>query len=328
MSMNANSRRSRVAITAFLWPLLAIGVGAYRIYAGAPTTVSLVWDIGLILIGVVGLALAATVGTAGRVAETGAERLANQQRQLFGGLHTYRDAEESDFKCLDRAFYDSTTAEFGANGFRVLRDVVDVTASNVWPRNHAVLRCFVGDSGMTMAAAYDVKLFGVIRLLQLIGVLPRKLKTIECETELSDGTFATTANTLKTDRTLGYPFIDRMQFPAQITVPQIVQEHRAHVRFVLAAKPGVAALRCANYGDLRASQDRMQLLKSAHRNSPNFDYHAEWQNIFGRPLRDSESGLVDQLTEQLGGAPPGINAETPVSDLSSDELRAGTGSAH
>jgi hypothetical protein len=54
----------------------------------------------------------------------------------------------------------------------------------------------------------------------------------------------------------------------------------------------------------RASQDRQQLLKNAHRNSPDFDHHAEWQKIAGRPLRPNEVELVEHVAEAIHGREP------------------------
>ncbi len=152
-----------------------------------------------------------------------------------------------------------------------------------------------------MASAYHVKFVGATALLQVIGVVPRRLKTVECETELTDGTFVTTSNTAESVKTKGYPFMDQLRLPAKTPTEQIVREHRARLKAVIAArKEGrVAPLRYQNITDYQASQDRAQLLKTAYRKSPDFDFHAELASIAGRPLRDSEHEMADQVSHHL-----------------------------
>lgn len=299
----------KVKVDAFLWPLIPLLVGVFELHRGTHSAANFGWNVFLIVIGVLGLMLAAFLRSAGNIGTPAgaAQKIAEQQRQLFGGLHDYRDASDVDFAGLDLAFYDSNTEQLRAEGFRPIRDVVNVTISNSWPKNQTVIRRFVSSDATTMGSLYHVRLFGFFRMLQWIGVISRNLKTIECETELSDGTFVTTANTAQSVKTLGCPFIDRQQFPADTSAQQIVNAHRLHLQSVLAAKTGVLPARCQNYADYQASQDRMQLLKCAYRRSPQFDHHAEWEKIAGRPLRDAELEAVEQVSADLNSGDDSIN---------------------
>jgi hypothetical protein len=288
----------------WIWPLVLIAVGAYRYHHEMHTTFAPVGNVVMIALGLVWLALAALSTSAGGTPSAAARRVAEQQKVLYGGLHEFRDATDSDFLPLDRAFYDAATADLTADGFQHVRDLVDVTTSNSWPANHAVLRCFVGNSHSTMGTVYDVRIYGATRVFQLLGLIPRKLKVVEFETELSDGTYVTTANDATSNKTLGYPFADRVQFPPDTPRDQLIKSHRAHLNAVLASKPGVQAVVIHSYKDLRASQDRLQFLKNTHRTSPNFDHRAEWEKVAGRPLRPHEVQMADEVAANLQSSDP------------------------
>jgi hypothetical protein len=150
-------------------------------------------------------------------------------------------------------------------GFRYLGDVEDVTVANTWPRSQAVLRVMLGDGGTVTAAVYHLRIFGVMRGLQFVGPLPRKLLTIDLETELSNGQFVSTGNTLKSDTTAPFPGISKRRFPPDTLVEVLLEHHREHLRDALASAPGVRALGLASLEDVLESQNRQVVIKSAHK---------------------------------------------------------------
>jgi hypothetical protein len=290
-----------------LLPLAMIGIGAVNLWRGMHSTTWIVLNWLLIAAGGMLFLLRASLKASGvgLTPSSAAKNLVAQQRQLYAATQVYRDATEADLARLDRTFYEQATRDLAAEGYHLTRDIVNVTASNTWPRNHAVIRCLLGDDGTTMAGVYHLKLLGPMRIFQWIRVLPRRLKAIECETELSDGTFVTTTDTEAINKSLKYPFIDAWQFPSKTPVARLVAEHRNHVAAILALRNGVTAMRCTSYADLRASQDRLHLLKAAYRASPEFDHAAEWQKILGRPLSPAQReavALYQQEKAQLARA--------------------------
>lgn len=270
-----------------LVPLVMMGIGVMNLWRGTHSFAWIVLD-SLLIAGGGLLFLMRDWLTP----NSAARNLVAQQRQLYAPTQVYRDANEADLARLDRAFYEQATRDLVAQGYHLTRDVVNVTASTIWPRNHAVIRCLLGDDGTTMAGVYHLKLLGPMRIFQWIRVLPHRLKAIECETELSDGSFVTTTDTEALTKSLKYPFTDAWQFPSKTPVAQLVAEHRNHVAAILALRNGVTAMRCTSYADLRASQDRLHLLKAAYRASPDFDHAAEWQKILGRPLSPAQHEAV------------------------------------
>jgi hypothetical protein len=151
-------------------------------------------------------------------------------------------------------------------GYRYVNDVVNVTVSNSWPKNHAVLRHLIGDDGATMCAIYHLRLYGFVGLLQGLNGKGDRLKIVEFDTELNDGTFVTTANNAEAERSGGYPFQDRLQLPLA-TAPEIVaHQHRTHLASVLQSKaPGTIPVRILDAEQLQKSQDRLHLKKCEYR---------------------------------------------------------------
>jgi hypothetical protein len=289
--------------TSFLWPVLCIAVGILRVAFARHTPSNIGWGIALVAVGVLGLVLALMKRPAADQDSVDApathasavEKITNLQRNLYGDLHEYRPATADDFQLLDRAFYDDATRQLTAHGYRLVRDEVNTTIAAATPGTRVVIRSMLGDGGTNTAFIYHVVMRGKAHVI----------KIVELDTELDDGTFLNTANNAEFERTLGYPFSDRLQFPSATSALEILEAHRGHLKAVLAGKPGVAPVICKSYDDLRASQDRYQLLKNAHRASPDFDYRAEWQKIIRRPLRPHEERMVDEVATNLTGVPPG-----------------------
>jgi hypothetical protein len=187
-------------------------------------------------------------------------------RNLYSGPNAYRAATVQDLAKLDESFYQYATTALKNEGYRYVDDVVNVTASNSWPKNHAVLRHLIGDDGASMCAIYHLRLYGYFALVQRLKGNGDRLKIVECETELNDGTFVTTVNTADAVRTGGYPFQDRVQLPL-VTAPEIVaRQHRTHLANVLHSKPaGTVSVHISSASQLRESQDRLHLKKCEFR---------------------------------------------------------------
>lgn len=234
------------------------------------------------------------------VADT-ARRVVQMYRHLWSGPHVYRDATERDLAKLDRSFYERSTAALEGEGFHRIDDVVNVTVSSGWPQNHAVLRHLLGDhQGITMCAVYHVRLYGLVGLLLGLNGSAQKLKVVECDTELSDGTYVTTANNLEMEKTGRYPFQDRLQLVSATPAVIVAQEHRIHLQSVLQQKqPTVAPIPILDGIQLAQSQGRLHLKKCAHRKSPGFNYKAEWESVAGRQLRPGESPLVNRIAREM-----------------------------
>jgi hypothetical protein len=210
---------------------------------------------------------------------------------------------------LDTEFYESNRTRLEKLGFHYVADVEDVTVANTWPRNQSVLRVMLGDGGTVTGAIFHLRLFGVGRGLQFVGLLPRKLLTVEFETELSDGTFICTSNTLKADTTAPFPRISKLRLPAATPAEELLERHRDHLRQALAAAPGVRPLTFYSLEDVLESQNRQQAIKSAHKARIGYLDENELKSVLQKPeLTQAQKRMLAHVRElqrgDEGAAPP------------------------
>lgn len=237
------------------------------------------------------------LGRAGGGAErSAAEGIHKLQKGMYAGAHEYREVDDSALRGLDADFYARSTAAFKEIGFRQVGQIVDVTAERVTPWARAVIRCLLDASGTVMAGMYDVRFRSWFRGLQMIRVLPRDLRTIDLETELSNGQFVSTSNASQAALASEFAGVHRRFFSPDVPIPELVERHREFVGQVLAeCVPEVRPIVHTNLREYRASQDRLQLLKSAHRASPDYDPGEEIARIQGRPLNEAEQRIAEHV---------------------------------
>jgi hypothetical protein len=228
--------------------------------------------------------------------EDAAKSIHAMQKGLYSGTHEYRHVDDSALQGLNVLFYEHATAALEQLGFRRMGQIVNLTAERVTPWARAVLRCFLSPDGTIMAAAYDVRMRSWYRGLQLIRVLPTDLRTIDLETELSDGRFVATSTATSAAKASDTPGVHRRFFSKDVPIADLVEHHRQHVQECLGGGD-VRPVAHADFVAYRASQGRLQLLKSAHRNSRNYDPGEEIARVAGRPLNPQEQRLADQVRD-------------------------------
>ncbi len=279
-------------IGSVLWPLTLVAWGVYRVARPGP---SRMWDWVMILGGGV-FALLGLV--AWRTSPTrGAKDIEKLNRELYGGVHQRRVVDESTIAAygLDIDFYQRTTQALGWLGFRQLKDIVDVETEQAWLKCRAVIRTFLSRDGTTMAGVYHARFGGWVRLLAMVGLLPRKHQITDFETELSDGTFVTTSDASSAGKTSEFPGVARLFLSPGVSTADLWAAHTEHVGRELAGRQGgVMAVVMRTYEELGAAQDRLQLLKCAYRNSAAFDPAAECARVAEKPLTPEQQAMADE----------------------------------
>ena len=271
--------------------------GSVGMFQGTMAVLLIVFGIGMFLLGIVA-----------RFAQTPSEAaasLSKMERELYTPVHEKRrvDGETTIREYgLDRDFYRTRTAELEAARFRTVGDLVDVTAEQATSWARAVIRTFIGDNGTTMAAVFDVRIRGLARLAQLLGVIARDMRTVDFETEFSDGTFACTSNAVSASKTTEVPGISRLFLPLRSTTRELLDAHHAHVA-------RVAPIRVVTFADVEASQDRMQAMKSRFRRSAEFNGVEETERIMGRPLSADERRVAEEAEARRRAAAAAEQAE-------------------
>lgn len=286
----------------FLFCLAFIGWGLYRIAGpGDLTLLQRVWSTGMIVMGSVlllcGLFLRFT-----KTEAQAADEIDELDRKMYVEPHELALVGEDVIRAYggDLAFYQTRTAELSALGFRHVGDYVDVTAEQAAKWMRAVIRASLGDGGATMTAVFDVRVRGMPRLLQLVGLVPRTMLCVEFETEFTDGTFACTTDAVEAAKTLEFPGISRVFLTPGTPTAQMLAAHHEHLQRRMAASPGIEPLRFTTFAELAASQDRMQQLKGRFRMSPEYDPAREMEKISGQPLSDAEQRVANDIAARRG----------------------------
>ena len=137
-----------------------------------------------------------------------------------------------------------------------------------------------------MAAVYHLRFFGSVRLLQLVGLLPRRMRTIDLESELSNGQFVSTGNTLGADTTAPFPGISKRRFPSGTPVEALLEAHREHLRDALAAEPGLTPRYFATLEGVLDRQNRQEQMKAAHKKAIGYINEQELKSVLQKERLD------------------------------------------
>lgn len=224
-----------------------------------------------------------------------AESVLQTTRDLYSGRHEYRIVSPSEFAGSDIGYYDWMQAFLESYGFRHIADIENVTLARKMPQTRAFIRSMLSADGTVTAGIYDVRLGGWMRLLQLLHALPRDLRTLDLETEFSDGTFVMTSNSLGADNTSSPPQIRKQQYPRATGPADLLSFHQRAVGEALTQRPDVAPLALSTFDDLLASQHRQQDLKNAYAVSIGFMDRAELMRIADGQSTGAARAVADEI---------------------------------
>jgi hypothetical protein len=277
-----------------------VGLGVWRLARpGELSTGATVWAWVMVVGGAIGLLMDLLVRFLPATTPGGAaEAMLEQQKTLYAGKHKYRRVAAQAFEGLDVNYYEKTRTRLETLGFRYLGDVEDLTVASTsnFLKMQAVLRIMAGEGGTVTAAVYHVRMFGLPRLLQIVGVLPRKMKVIDLESELTDGRHVCTANTLESDTTAPFPGISKRRYPADTPVEQLIEHHRTHLYDALAADPDAQPIYVASLEDVLECQNRQERIKAAHKARIGFINETELKSVLGKDeLNESERQVLAEV---------------------------------
>jgi mRNA-degrading endonuclease toxin of MazEF toxin-antitoxin module len=165
--------------------------------------------------------------------------------------YEYRWVDAADFPNLDREFYDETQAALESLGFRWLGDRENLTLTKAFPKLRTFVRAMVSADGTISSYHYHIQ-----------AITPkgtRNIQTIELGSELSDGTFLTTSNSLQSAPGTTYPGIDSKRHAAATSPDELLCDHRERL---LTARSGLTVTRTASREDDLQFQWRMQALQA------------------------------------------------------------------
>jgi len=176
------------------------------------------------------------------------------------GRFEYQWLDAADFPNLDHEFYDETQAALESLGFRWLGDRENLTLTKAFPKLRTFVRMLVSAEGTISSFLYHIQ-----------AMTPKgthDIRAIELGSELSDGTFLVTSNTLQSGPAKTQPGIDSQRHPATTPPAELLRNHRERLRAALENRPGLTVTRILSRDDDLQFQWRMQAVQAGIRRRP------------------------------------------------------------
>lgn len=185
----------------------------------------------------------------------------------YSPTHRYVAADLRDFKHLDRKYYERTKSWLESEHFQFLADEQDETLANA-PGNtlrRLLIRTMVSHDGHIQASFYHPRLkFWYAVLLFFFRV--KVTKTIDLETEFSDGSFLVTSNAGAAASPMESPPTLHTEYLPQNTPPaKVLETHRIRLRAHSTGAADLRPLTIQTQAEMRASQNRQNAIKAAFR---------------------------------------------------------------
>lgn len=201
--------------------------------------------------------------TAVRVDEVARETEEMMQR-LYAPKHDRRLVEANAFK-VDHAFYERTTRWLEQRGYRTLGDYELADLKGTPQEAACFLRVTASEDGTVTAAMFHFKP-RVLWLRLLMQVLARGgMKTVEFQTEFSDGTFVCTSNAKLASAAKLPREIDTLYLPAKTALEELQTKHLERVAAYLERNPAATVRLVRTLEDAFAAEDRQDARKAAFR---------------------------------------------------------------
>jgi hypothetical protein len=183
---------------------------------------------------------------------------------IYVPRHEYQHVDPRAFRHLDLRFYDSVRDGLVSLGCIWLGDVENMTLKGTPNDFRTFIRMMVSDDKLICIGLYHPKPKFWVRLL--LWMLRIKVgKTIDCETELSNGGYLVTSNAAEAGKLNAPPGFDMKYFPVKTPHETIFEAHRQRLKDWLAANPGIHATAMRTPEDALEMQHRMQAAKAAYR---------------------------------------------------------------
>jgi hypothetical protein len=132
--------------------------------------------------------------------------------------HEYREMSIKDYPSLDAGFYESTTRELEAQGFRILGDIENTTIGEATGAR-SPMRVMADETCSIVGYCADV----------YSPKTKRRLKLIDFTTEFSDGHFLMTNNSTVSERFYRPPQMDVSHIPNPVSATELLSIHRRRV---------------------------------------------------------------------------------------------------
>jgi hypothetical protein len=219
------------------------------------------------------------------------ERVANDikklQESLYTPKHEFRVVDAKSFRHLDIGFYDKIQDALVAKGCTCLGDVEIVEQQKNGLGVRTFIRVLVTRDGLTCVGLYHFK--PKLWLRSLLWIMRVRVgRTIDCETELSNGGYLTTSNAAQAGKLNPPPGFDRQYFPLNTLHETVFHKHCERLGDFVAANPGISITPMRTLEEALAMQQRMHAAKAAHRKEIGYVTQDELERLGANPKNAAE----------------------------------------
>ncbi len=225
----------------------------------------------------------------------GAKKIYETQKEIYSKRHEYQEINPNVFTFLDLSFYDKIRDLLLSERFKFMGDYENMTLSKIAPNMRTFIRTMLDPSGTIMTGIYHFKARGWIKFILMFTKIPSQNKTIDFESELDNGTFICTSNTLKMDTTGDVPGIVRNQFPSNIPVLEMLNNHKNSIQNILSQSSGVKLLKMNSLAEILSSQQRLQDLKNKHKQSFGYMDKTELEKISQNSYKEATDDVIKEI---------------------------------
>ncbi|MFK5923095.1 MAG: hypothetical protein QM496_13020 [Verrucomicrobiota bacterium] len=214
--------------------------------------------------------------------------------KTFGNSNPdYQPTELRSVKRIDYSFYEASEAAMYLQGFSNMGDYQDLEHRRNFPKQQTVVRFMVSKDHSIMAAFYHLPIPRLNKLLLWLSGNLTSFRTIDLETEFTDGYFVmtTTAAMLLS----APPGGRRNQMPESTSVSDLVQFHNEAVESYRKKHPGVDAISFNSFSDIIESQERGVELMRQHRKNMGGLTKAELTALMPSHIHTTDPKMANEL---------------------------------
>jgi hypothetical protein len=219
-------------------------------------------------------------------AQLAARDLLEWYRWYYGAPHAYQEVRISEVANADLAFLAECKHELESLGFRFIADLEDCTVRDHRSEQASVYRIMLGADGTVVAA---------------ISHCPAADdRAVRLHSELHDGTHVASEGILPGERTphaTHVPGIIYQEFWGVVDVSELVRSHWEMLSDAISER-NASAVSHSNLVEIVASQNRLEMIRIAHKKRVGYIDEEEIRALFGGEMNQWQRDVLTQVEIQ------------------------------
>lgn len=238
----------------------------------------------------------------GYMIKRGAKKIHDQAKKAVSTPPAYREVRvknfpdaRKEFPNLDYDFYDSMESQLRQRGFSYHGDWEDTSITAQHPNMKTFIRVLLSADGTIAAGIYDVKPKGWLRLLQKVNLIEKDMRTLDLETEFTNGAFLGTHTIHPKSLLRETPGITRVLRPRGTSASALLEVHERILADWKQNHPEFVPVVLRSAAEAQAMQHRMQQLKQKHREATGYFTREDMNRISRGNLELTGSELMNEI---------------------------------